>query len=398
MLVYKILDMKNLLLLLLLFLAVSCKNSSMVGVWIEKLPEGTPYIQGIHLKENGEAEALGTKTLLYHRWKVTDKQLILSGESVGNGQTIQLSDTMDVLKLKNDTLVVRRKGNEVVYLRKGNEQKMESVNNVPSREAYEGFVWNKLSGAGLNLWVQRNDDIRLIADSSLPGIVMVRNGDPAPYRLIQIFDLPNRNIDDVIKILEKSDNWDKQQTCKFEEVKSSRKGVKRFVLVPAGDYAVKVEMQMKSEPVPAPCNGWGVGNSGKRFFEIHESHPDKAVFMEIGQEAPLFDENSVVFSDSQAVQHGSEAGKSTDELYVLSGTVCIGHEVRSFKPEDSDEEFWLVDKTGKLNEIYDKKTNGMKNGKPLYVTLKVEYNGKWDDGFAADYSGVYFVREILECK
>lgn len=109
--------------------------------------------------------------------------------------------------------------------------------------------------------------------------------------------------------------------------------------------------------------------------------------MEIGQEAPLFDENSVVFTENTA--------RPEDELTVLGGTVRIGHEVRSFCPDGSDMEFWVVDKTGRLNEAYDKITGGIKNGKPAHATLKVEYNGKWDDGFAAEYSGVYFVREVI---
>ena len=51
-----------------------------------------------------------------------------------------------------------------------------------------------------------------------------------------------------------------------------------------------------------------------------------------------------------------------------------------------------------MNERYDKITGGMKNGKPVNATLKVEYDGKRTDGFAADYPGVYLVREILEIK
>ena len=70
-------------------------------------------------------------------------------------------------------------------------------------------------------------------------------------------------------------------------------------MVPVGDYATEVRAQMQSEPVPAPCNGWGVGNSGQRYFEIHDSNPDKAIFIEIGQDAPLFDENSIIFSNAQ---------------------------------------------------------------------------------------------------
>ena len=54
-----------------------------------------------------------------------------------------------------------------------------------------------------------------------------------------------------------------------------------------------------------------------------------------------------------------------------------------------------MDKTGRLEHMYDDATGGQKNGKPCRATLKVEYNGKWDDGFAAEYDGVYFVREVI---
>ena len=83
---------------------------------------------------------------------------------------------------------------------------------------------------------------------------------------------------------------------------------------------------------------------------------------------------------------------------ILSGILTIGHEVRSFKPEGSDDEFWIVDKTGKLSDEYDKVTGGIKNGKPTSATLKLEYQGKWDDGFAAEYCGVYFVKEVIHIE
>lgn len=267
------------------------------------------------------------------------------------------------------------------------------MNGRPSREAYEGFVWKSLSGAGLTLQVQESEEIRLIADPSLPGIVLVKNGNATPETLIRIFSLPEKDINDVIRFLEKTSNWDKKQSCKFLEVKSGRDGVRRFLMVPDGDYAADIEMQMRSEPVPSTCNGWGTGNSGTRYFEIYDSHPDKAVFVEIGQEAPLFDENSIAFSGPEIPQRNGEMSK--DELYTLNGTVTIGHEVRSFKPEGYEGEYWIIDKTGRLNELYDSESNGEKNGKPVKAVLKVEYNGRWDDGFAADYSGVFFVREVV---
>lgn len=385
--------MRNSLLLLLLGLYACTGNNekNLIGTWIEQMPQGMNYIQGFHLKDNGTAESVGMRTLLYNKWEIKDNKLILSGESVGNGQTIQFSDTMNIIRCHADTLVVNRKNMDVVYVRQNND--LETIKSRPSRAAHEGFTWKELSGAGLTLWVQENKDIRLIADPSLPGIVMVRNGCARPQMLIRVFDLPNHDINDVIRTLEKADNWDSKQTGRFEEVKPVRDGVRRFVMVPYGNYGAEVRMLMKSEPVPAPCNGWGVGNSGTRYFEIHDSHPDKAIFVETGQEAPLFDEGSIVFSDTDTAKANGEM--STDELFTLKGTVTIGHEVRAFKPEGSNDEYWIVDKTGSLEDLYDKTTKGQKNGSPVKAVLKLEYNGKWDDGFAAEYSGVFFVREIV---
>lgn len=259
-----------------------------------------------------------------------------------------------------------------------------TIADVPSRKAYEGFEWGRVTGAGLSFWAQHNPDIRVMADPSLPGAVVVRNGDTAPRKVIQVFELKNRSIEDVLPLLQKEEGWDASQSCQFKEVKSGHEGVKRYLLVPAGSYAAEVDKQMKEEPVPSTCSGWGVGNSGMRYFEVQDSHPDRAVFIEIGQDAPLFDESSISLTAMDAVSD------STQVLYNLSG------EVRSFRPENSDKEYWLVDKTGTLTEIYDRKTGGQKNGKPLQMMLKLEYNGKWDDGFAADYDGVYFVREVLD--
>lgn len=112
--------------------------------------------------------------------------------------------------------------------------------------------------------------------------------------------------------------------------------------------------------------------------------------MEVGQDAPLFDEQNI--DVSEAVPDSL----STDVLLTLSGTVRLGHEVRSFRPAGSNQEFWLVDKTGTLAEGYDRAVGGRKDWQPAPATLRVEYAGKWTDGFAADYDGVYLVREVVK--
>lgn len=168
----------------------------------------------------------------------------------------------------------------------------------PSRTAYEGFTWEKISGAGIQLWAQRNPNIHIVLDEGSQCAFVERGGEqPSRWMVIKVFTLKDKNIDDVLRQLQQSPEWDMSQTCAFEEGKSNRKGVKRYNLVPTGDYAKKIQELSSQEPIPTTCNGWGMGNSGIRYFEIHDSHPDKAIFLEIGQDAPLFDEQSIILTE-----------------------------------------------------------------------------------------------------
>lgn len=361
-------------------------GTDLTGCWIEVLPKDMPYVQGMCLNGDGTAESVGMATLKYSRWKADGKCLILYGESIGNGQTISFSDTLRIVDLRNDTLTVEKGVGTVSYVRKDIKSMKER------RTVYEGFEWRKLTGAGIRLMAQKSEKIRLLADGQLPGIVMVRDGDAKPHRLIQVFSIKGNDINDVIGQLEKTDGWDKAQPGVFKQVESGRKGVRRYVMIPDGEYATETNRQMKSEPVASTCNGWGVGNSGYRYFEMYDSNPGKVVFVEIGQNAPLFDESSIELCDEP------DSALSRDVLYTMTGVMCMAYEVRSFIPDGSDDEYWIVDKTGRLEELYDKVTGGQKSGEPVNAILRLEYNGKWDTGFAEDYDGVFFVREIVEMK
>ncbi len=259
----------------------------------------------------------------------------------------------------------------------------------PSRPAYAGFHWEYLSGNGLGCWAQRNDSMRLMIDPDVPGVVVVRDGEATPRVVVRMFDLPDGRIESLYARLSREPGWHPDEPGRFQERSCDRPGVRRFVLVPDGAYARRVAEWMSREPVPSTCSGWGIGNSGMRYFEIQEAHPDKAIFVEIGQDAPLFDEESFRFEDTP------DGPDSRDVLRLETGLLRIGHEVRSFTPDGGTAEYWFVDKTGRLEEAYEAWTRGNQSGKAVKARLKVEYNGKWDDGFAADYDGVYWVREII---
>lgn len=386
------------LLLIFSVIIIACSSvvkypDEFIGCWVEKMSKGHSFVQGFNLQTKGTAESIGMQTLKYDSWEKFGNSLVLKGKSIGNGQTICFVDTMCIVKHEQDTLVLQKGQRVITYMRMHVQptttDSLQTIN--PSRTAYEGFEWRRVTGLGITLLAQQNEDIRIMADPSVPGFAIVRNNDPQTHPVIRLFYLKNNDINDVLEILRHQKGWNEKQTCQFQEVTTKRNGVRRYLLKPEGNYAREINEQMKKEPVPATCNGWGVGNSGMRYFEIYDNQPDKALFIEIGQDAPLFDEQSICFINSK-----EEPKWSQDILYTLDGTLTIGHEIRTFQPNDCKDLYWVIDKTGILYQQYNRITNGQKNGKPVHAMLKMEYNGEWKDGFASEYPGTFIVREIIK--
>ncbi len=90
------------------FMALSaCGNSSITGTWVEPVPGMEGQMQGFELKENGVAASVNMATLQYSGWEKKGNRLILSGKSIGNGQTISFSDTLLIEKLSEDSLLLK---------------------------------------------------------------------------------------------------------------------------------------------------------------------------------------------------------------------------------------------------------------------------------------------------
>lgn len=99
----------------LLLMVVACtpkiNQEPFVGHWIEIMPSNPQIIQGVTLNPDGSARSIGMATLQYEKWAMnTDSTLILSGKSIGNGQTIDFTDTMNVVRITADSLSLGRFG------------------------------------------------------------------------------------------------------------------------------------------------------------------------------------------------------------------------------------------------------------------------------------------------
>lgn len=95
-------------------LLLSCNSinkDQFVGNWIEVMPANPQIVQGVTLNADGSASSIGMATLLYEKWKPeADNMLILWGKSVGNGQTIDFSDTLNIIKVTPDSLILGKFG------------------------------------------------------------------------------------------------------------------------------------------------------------------------------------------------------------------------------------------------------------------------------------------------
>lgn len=98
-------------------LLVSCAEPSVVGSWVQPVPGMENQIQGIKLEKGGKASSINMHTLVYQSWKQEGNKLILGGESIGNGQTIQFSEDFEIVFSDKDTLVLKRDGVELTYNR-----------------------------------------------------------------------------------------------------------------------------------------------------------------------------------------------------------------------------------------------------------------------------------------
>lgn len=86
------------------------------GAWVEPNPIDSTAVQGMQLNQDGTASSINMATLQITAWNLTDANtLILSETSIGNKQTIEGKDTLTVVKLDADSLVLAGKGGNIMW-------------------------------------------------------------------------------------------------------------------------------------------------------------------------------------------------------------------------------------------------------------------------------------------
>lgn len=89
------------------------------GNWIEVMPVNRQYVMGICFLADGRAQSIGSATLQYEGWEVLGENdsLVLKGKSIGHGQTIDFSDTLEVVEATPERLVLGKGAANAVQYR-----------------------------------------------------------------------------------------------------------------------------------------------------------------------------------------------------------------------------------------------------------------------------------------
>lgn len=177
----------------------------------------------------------------------------------------------------------------------------------PSRAAESGCKWEKFSDASLPLdaWVQRCDlgsrKIDFVAaNGSLAQRWSDSNGAPDP--LVDVLDLkPGETSETGIRRLF-DERTDKKLAAQcvlspFPEAGKNKAstGVKRYTFLPNAALAKAIKAKANPDEVPdPPCGDWGYAPDGIQYWEAQPaSRVAKVLFVRIGQDTPLFDEDSL---------------------------------------------------------------------------------------------------------
>ena len=173
----------------------------------------------------------------------------------------------------------------------------------PSRAPVKDCAWEKVSSAavGLAAWVQRCDyGFRKIDFLFQKTSLAIRYSDGgAPEPLVDVFDLrPGESPEAGVRrlFLERAPR-DVARRCVLAPYRDSKApaGIRRLTFVPDGAYRKELDRKQSPDEVPdPPCGDWGDAPDGIQYFEIHPgSAARRVLFVRVGQDEPLFDEQTL---------------------------------------------------------------------------------------------------------
>ena len=110
--------MKKILSILCAIFLFACNDTPQItGTWTQPVPNMPGMNQGFVLNTDGSAQSVNMATLQYDTWIRDGDTLTMTGQSIGNGQTIEFTESYTIETLNTDTLVLRDGDTTITYSR-----------------------------------------------------------------------------------------------------------------------------------------------------------------------------------------------------------------------------------------------------------------------------------------
>ncbi|WP_214471859.1 hypothetical protein [Mesorhizobium sp. dw_380] len=173
---------------------------------------------------------------------------------------------------------------------------------APLRPPIDKCVWERLADKtiGLAAWVQRCDfGFRQIHFEFAGNALAIKYSDGGRADpLVEVFDIKTGETAEAALqrlYLEKTDKAVSARCGVAPYTEGTvPAGVKRYTFSPDTAYAKELKALANSDEVPEPpCGDWGEGPDGIQYFEVPAGEGRKLLFVRIGQDEPLFDEQTL---------------------------------------------------------------------------------------------------------
>ncbi|ESY72638.1 hypothetical protein X743_15095 [Mesorhizobium sp. LNHC252B00] len=173
---------------------------------------------------------------------------------------------------------------------------------APSRPPIDKCVWERLTdkSVGLGAWTQRCDfGFRQIHFEFAGNALAIKYSDGgAADPLVEVFDIISGETAEAALqrlFLEKTDKAVSARCVLAPYTEGPvPAGVKRYTFSPDADYAKELKAVADPNEVPEPpCGDWGEVPDGIQYFEMPPGEGQKVLFVRIGQDEPLFDEQTL---------------------------------------------------------------------------------------------------------
>jgi len=165
-------------------------------------------------------------------------------------------------------------------------------------------TWEWVEFSGVGVWAETcdlNGVYQVVARTDPPQLVLMVDGEPGDT-VVQAFDKPaDADISAILPALRKFGYIPDDDECVFQPASDATlqmigpapRTLAFFEIMPTGSRLAAFEATPEDEVPEPPCGDYGWSTHGTRFFQTDTAHPEKVVYINIGQDGTMIDPRTV---------------------------------------------------------------------------------------------------------